>query len=319
VVSVHIVFAEFCRQVRKELQLRANPIRSWPRIIHRRLYYRLIVALEKIVYSHSRPRLAAISRKTRDDITQRWRRDDHIPVVYGGLDPTRFHPQRRGQMRREARRAVGLSDSSLALLMIGNDWKKKGLECLLEACGRLHNPALRLMVAGHDSVEPYRALIDRYGVAGQLIFLPVRPDVEVYYAAADIYVCPSLEDAFALPPFEAMACGLPAIVSSQAGVSELVADGVDGLLLPDPRDVESLARLIKTLCDDPVRRSRLGENAARSVSPYTWGHNAEMFKCLFEEVRQRKAEPTTGLRTGSHTAKPGITGGTKARETGAII
>jgi UDP-glucose:(heptosyl)LPS alpha-1,3-glucosyltransferase len=173
--------------------------------------------------------------------------------------------------------------------MIGNDWKKKGLEYLLEALGRLHHPALRLLVAGHDSLEPYRSSIDRLGLAGQLIFLPIRPDVEVYYAAADVYVCPSLEDAFAFPPFEAMACGLPVIVSCQAGVSELISDGVDGLLLRDPRNAESLAGLISKLFGDPALRSRLGENAANTASQYTWERNAEQFRALFEEVLHGKA------------------------------
>jgi len=289
VVSVHIIFAEFYRQVRSELKLRANPVRAWPRIIHRRLYYRLAIALEELVYPRPILRLAVISRKTYDDVNRRWRRDDHIPVVYGGLDPTRFNAQRRVQLRPQARQAVGLKDAAFALLLIGNDWKKKGLECLLEAIGRLQNPGVSLLVAGRDSAEPYRNLIARYGLIKQLVFLPIRPDVEVYYAAADVYVCPSLEDAFAFPPFEAMACGLPVIVSSQAGVSELITDGMDGLLLKDPRDADSLARLISNLFNDPALRCRLGENASKTACQYTWERNAQQFETLFEEVLHEKA------------------------------
>ena len=289
VVSVHIIFAEFYRQVRSRLALRANPFRTWPRIIHRRLYYRLIMALEQLVYSGERPRLAVISRKTYDDVVQRWRHDEPIPVVYGGLDEARFNVPRRVQMRPFARRDLELADSDFGLLMIGNDWKKKGLECLLEALGRLQNSSVKLLVAGQDSIGPYRDSIDHYGLIKQLNFLPIRSDVEFYYAATDVYVCPSLEDAFAYPPFEAMACGLPVIVSSQAGVSELIADGKDGLLLKDPRDAETLARLIGKLYNDPAVRTDLGENAARTASQYTWKRNAEQFKMLFEEVMHGKA------------------------------
>ena len=57
-------------------------------------------------------------------------------------------------------------------------------------------------------------------------FVPPRNDIEFYYAAADAYVGPSLEDTFAQPPAEAMACGLPVIVSSANGTSEIVTDGV---------------------------------------------------------------------------------------------
>jgi len=55
-----------------------------------------------------------------------------------------------------------------------------------------------------------------------------------FYAAADAYVAPSLEDAFGLPILEAMACGLPVIASVQAGASENVLDGATGYLLRDP-------------------------------------------------------------------------------------
>ena len=59
--------------------------------------------------------------------------------------------------------------------------------------------------------------------------LPPRKDVEFYYAAADVYAGPSLQDSYAMPPAEAMACGLPVIVSASAGVSEIVTSGKDRL------------------------------------------------------------------------------------------
>jgi len=288
VASVHILFAEFYRQVRSQLRLRANCVAAWPRIIHRRIYYQLIIALEKLIYPNPRLHLAAISKKTNHDLSQ-VRRSGDVAVIYGGLDPSKFSARRRAELRPEARRVVGFSDSEFALLLIGNDWKNKGLDCLLAAMDRLRNPHLYLLVAGNDSVEPYRALIDRYDLGKQLVFLPIRPDVEFYYAAADAYVCPSLEDAFAFPPFEAMASGLPVITSSQAGVSELITDGIDGLLLQDPRSDESLARLIGNLYDDPALRSRLGQNGAKTASQYTWERYARQFHALFEQILCDKA------------------------------
>jgi UDP-glucose:(heptosyl)LPS alpha-1,3-glucosyltransferase len=288
VVSVHIVFAELYRRVRSELGLRGNPLRLSHKIIHRRLYYRLIMALEKLVYSQAAPRLAAISRRTRDELRQVRRSDHGIPVIYGGLDSGKFNAERRAQLRPHARQELGLAEAAFVLLLIGNDWKNKGLECVLKVMGRLRNPCISLLVAGQDSVEPYRDLIDNNGLDKQLLFLPIRPDVELYYAAADVCVCPSLEDAFAYPPFEAMACGLPVIASSQAGVSELITHRVDGLLLEDPRDAESLAQFISDLWADPALRHRLGENASRTAAQYTWDRNAQQFEALFEEVMRNK-------------------------------
>ena len=88
---------------------------------------------------------------------------------------------------------------------------------------------------------------------------PPRPDVLDFYAAADVYVSPSREDSFGLPVAEAMACGLPAITSSFAGVADYIHDGVDGFVLREPRDSQSLAELIKRLQTEPELRQRVGE------------------------------------------------------------
>ena len=110
-----------------------------------------------------------------------------------------------------------------------------------EAIGRLA-ASVRLVVVGDDTTEPYRSTLAKFRLNGRISFLPARPDVEFYYAAADLYVGPSLEDTFGLPPLEAMACGVPSIVSSRAGVSEVITAGVDGFIL-DEQDHFAFAAL----------------------------------------------------------------------------
>jgi UDP-glucose:(heptosyl)LPS alpha-1,3-glucosyltransferase len=287
VVSVHIIFDEFYRQVRSDLRLRANALSAWPRIIHRRIYYRLIILLEKLIYPRTSLRAAAISRKTREDLIRIRGGFGDIAVIYGGVDRARFNPDRRRELRLQARQAAGLASTTFTLLLVGNDWKKKGLDYLLKAIGRLQNSGISLLIAGHDSIEPFRNVIKRYGLERQLVFVPIRPDVEFYYAAADAYVCSSLEDAFAFPPFEAMACGLPVIASNEAGVSELITDGVDGLLLKDPRNGDSLAGLISKLRADPGFGARLGQRAAETAAHYSWERNAQQFEAMFSEIIRR--------------------------------
>jgi UDP-glucose:(heptosyl)LPS alpha-1,3-glucosyltransferase len=166
--------------------------------------------------------------------------------------------------------------------LVGNDWKKKGLPCLLEAVESLKAPAIKILVAGSDTKGPYLAAIRR--LENRLRFLPLRRDVEFYYAAADTYAGPSLEDAFALPPMEAMACGVPVIVSREAGVSEIITHGVDGFILENPRDSRVLASLIQELYTDADLRHRLGENAANTALKYTWEGNAEQLRVVFDGI-----------------------------------
>jgi glycosyltransferase involved in cell wall biosynthesis len=93
-----------------------------------------------------------------------------------------------------------------------------------------------------------------------------------------------LEDAFAMPPLEAMACGLPVIVSRQAGVSEVISHGTDGLILEDSEDARILAFLIHELYSDGDLRQDLGENASNTAVKYTWDGNAEQLRAVFDGI-----------------------------------
>ena len=288
VVSVHIVFAEFRRQVWPELALLRNPVWFWPRLLHRRLYYRLIMFLERRIYTDPRTALVLIARKTAEDLKRFYGHGDNLPVVYIGLDHQKFSPAKRQQMRGEVRKQLGLTDSTFVLLLVGNDWKKKGLVTILSALERLKDAPLCLLVAGKDDATPYQKPLRENGLEGRVRFLPSRGDVEWYYAAADAYVGPSLEDTFAQPPAEAMACGLPVITSITNGTAEIMTDGVDGLIVQDPANAEELAAKIRLLLDHPELRRRLAENAARTAQKYTWDRNGEQIRAIFEDALRRK-------------------------------
>ena len=288
VVSVHIVFAEFRRQVWAELALLRNPVWFWPRLLHRRLYYRLIILLERRIYTDPRTALVLIARKTAEDLKRFYGRADNLPVVYIGLDHQKFSPAKRQQMRGEVRQQLGLADATFVLLLVGNDWKKKGLVTILSALEQLKDDPLCLLVAGKDDATPYQKQLRESGLEGRVRFLPPRGDVEWYYAAADAYVGPSLEDTFAQPPAEAMACGLPVITSITNGTAEIMTDGVDGLLVQDPANAEELAAKIRLLLDDPELRRRVAENAARTARNYTWDRNGEQIRAIFEDALRRK-------------------------------
>jgi UDP-glucose:(heptosyl)LPS alpha-1,3-glucosyltransferase len=234
--------------------------------------------------------LAVVSRKVAADLGRLYDRKNHLCLVYNGVDLERFRPTRRLPLREAARRELNLTEESFAVLLVGNDWANKGLSCLLEAVARLRRPNLRVLVVGRDSRVPYEGQISRLGLDGYVSFLPLRPDVEFYYAAADAYAGPSLEDSFGLPSAEAMACGLPVIVSRQAGVSELVTHDVDGLVLEDPTDAAALAQLIRCLYTDAGLRRRLGENAARTAQQLTWERNAAEMRALFERAMRHSVQ-----------------------------
>jgi glycosyltransferase involved in cell wall biosynthesis len=293
VISVHIVFAEYAGKNESANRFLRHPVRDWPRLLHRKLYYRLLISLERHIYTRREITLILIARKTLAELRQFYSRSFGCPVLYTGLDPKRFEPHRRRSMRCEARMQIGIAEDTFAVLLVGNDWLNKGVPVLLKALALLPSPLLKLLVVSREDSAPARAMVSDLGLDGRVHFLPPRQDVEFYYAAADAYAGPSLEDTFALPPAEAMACGLPVIVSSANGTCEIITNGVDGLILKNPADAAGLAAMIHHLQSDKGFRSMLAENAARTAQRYTWERNGHQLRALFAEILQRKQRLAT--------------------------
>jgi glycosyltransferase involved in cell wall biosynthesis len=287
-ISVHIVFAEFVRMAEPELRFSANPVRFWPRLIHRWLYYRLIIFLERRMYTNPRTGLILIAKKTAEDLKRHYGLAGPFPIVYIGLDKEIFNPDLRLRMRPEVRKQLGLDDHNFVLVLVGNDWKKKGLVALIEALAQLKDLPLVLVVAGKDDPAPYRSRLRELGLEEKVKFCASRADVQWYYAAADVYVGPSLEDTFAQPPAEAMACGLPVITTATNGTAEIMTARVDSLILPDPNDVAGLAERIRWLYENPEERASMGAHAAATVAEYTWDRNGVEMRAIFADAQLRK-------------------------------
>jgi glycosyltransferase involved in cell wall biosynthesis len=287
-ISVHIMFAELLRRNLPAMRFRDHSMLAWPRLLHRHLYYRLIVKLERRIYPNPKIDLNVISQRVSDGLQELYGREGSSPIVHCGLDGEVFNPKRRLELREAARREFHLDAGQFTLLLIGNDWRNKGLLVLLEAMDRLRELPLQLLVVGQDDPSPYGSIIRAKSLAGRIHFLPLRKDVEFYYAASDIYVGPSKEDALPLPPAEAMACGLPVIVTTKCGVSEIIVDGESGLIMQDPYDADDLATKIRQLYEDAPLRQRLSEKAAETARQYTWERSAREFGELLLQTLEKK-------------------------------
>jgi len=302
VMSVHIVFAQYVEGIRAGLKLSRNSILAWPRVIHRRLYYRVLKALERRLYSPPGVPLVLIAKHTAAALEKFYNRRDNLPVVYIGLDHEVFNPERRAALREDARDELGLTPDRFALLLIGNDARNKGLPVILQALRTLSELPIDLLVVSREDPAPYLMAARDAGLEGRVGFFPQRSDVEFYYAAADAYVGPSLEDTFAQPPAEAMACGLPVIASANNGTSEIITDGADGLILLDPTAADSLAPMIRMLCEHPEFSARLGSKAAETARAYTWERNGRELTAIFEDILRHKATPAAATLPGESDA-----------------
>jgi glycosyltransferase involved in cell wall biosynthesis len=291
VIVVHIVFHEFYSRVKAELVLSRAPIATWARIFHRKIYYKIIMALERRVYRKQSVRLVGVSSLVARQLNVHFQRDD-VRIIPNAVDAQRFTPEARQIRRGEARKLYQYSEEDFVVLLIGNDWKKKGVDTLLRAVSKLGDPHIRLLLVGSDDPGLYERMLDELGLSQQVRFERPQSEVLDFYAAADVYAGPSLEDAFNLPILEAMACGLPVIGSVQAGASENIVDGETGLLLRDPHNHEELAELIRRIAGDAILRSNLGDAALRFVrANCSWDQNAERTRELLEEVLRERQKP----------------------------
>jgi glycosyltransferase involved in cell wall biosynthesis len=293
VVSVHIVFAEFFERTKPELRFSKSPIWSWPRLLHRLIYYRLIIFLERRVFTNPRTQLVLTSPQSEQELLKYYGRGKGLPVVSTGIDHGVFNSGVRLGLRERARREINLNGDCFAVLMIGNDLRKKGIRALLAALEVLRDCPVNLLIVCRENPAPFRAMISDAEINKRMHFLPPRKDVEFYYGAADAYAGPSLEDTFALPAAEAMACGLPVIISSRAGAAAWVTHGVDGLILDDPTDSHALAGMIRRLFENETLRAHLGEKAAETANQYTWNRSSRELAAVFSEIIARKS-PSTG-------------------------
>jgi len=223
-------------------------------------------------------------------LSGRFGRHDAVSIP-NGVDVKRFEPQTRLQRRSMARADLNLVPGTFAFLLIGNDWRNKGLQTLIEALNECRDLPIRLLVVGEDDAKPFEAAIRRLGLLNRVTFLAPCKDVMKFYAAADAYAGPSLEDSFGLPVIEAMASGLPVIASINSGASEIINHGLNGLVLRDPTNVVELAGLIRRLVNDRSLRELLAGNAVSTARQCTWDHNAAAMWELLNKASARNRAP----------------------------
>lgn len=142
------------------------------------------------------------------------------------------------------------------------------------------------MVVGHSAhLAEYQARCQAMGLADRVHFLGRQADMTPLYAAANLLVHPTREDTFGMVALEAMAQGVPVIVSRApyCGLSaELSAD--EALLLNDPYAADELAAALQSLLDDAARRDALAKAGRKVAARYDWATQARRYEQLYFEL-----------------------------------
>ena len=195
------------------------------------------------------------------------------------------------QRKNDARSSLGLPAIGRCLLFVANDYRKKGLDALLEALVRL--PAdVMLAVAGNSAHIPsFRSKVASLDLADRVFFLGAVKNIGIAYEAADFLVHPTLEDSFAMVVLEAMAHGLPVVVSGPkyCGISGLLQRGINAMVVDNPKDVPRLASALVEVLGCPDFAARLANEAIAFAKRYQWRELAAAQETLYFQVAEEKA------------------------------
>ena len=186
-----------------------------------------------------------------------------IDVIYQGFDFASLSAT--DDDRRRVRGALGL-DGFFVVGCVARFFKTKGHVYLLAAARQLAReiPNLKILLLGGGDAPRIEAMIRENGLEDRVIFAGYRSDVPACLRAMDVVVHPSLTEAFCQTVIEALAAKSPLVVTDVAAASEVITDGVTGLLVP-PADADALAAAVLRINRDPAFGQRMAEAGRRSV------------------------------------------------------
>ncbi len=171
--------------------------------------------------------------------------------------------------RAQAKGAVRLErNTPFTVGVLGGNPLRKGYLYLLEAWRKLALPDARLLIRSSSDFSEFPKLAELLRTTPNVEIIEYIPDIAEFYQRCDLFVLPSMDDGFGMALFEAMANGVPSIATRNCGASELLSDGVDGLVI-DAGSTDQLAVAIESLYRDEPRRQAIavaGQAAVERIS-----------------------------------------------------
>jgi glycosyltransferase involved in cell wall biosynthesis len=209
-----------------------------------------------------------------------------IHVIHHGVS-RRFAPTTAEEIRR-IRIRYDLPDRYV--LTVGTIQPRKNLPALVEAMGVVAAARLphRLVVVGKsgwlsDIVEQQMESADQLHLVHRLGYVPSN-DLPALYAGADVFTLPSLYEGFGLPVLEAMACGVPVLVSNRAALPEIAGNAA---LVVDPNHPTAIGRgLVQLIADEDVRSTRVAAGLKRAAR-FTWERAAAQTLAVLRDAASR--------------------------------
>ena len=266
------------------------PHKTWVKEIRKKrlsLFDRATAGIEKAgITSMEHPMILPVSSMGKNHLLGQFDiPDSRITVIHPGITVKKFTETDAEKCRDEIRRNHGLADDDIVILFVGMNFDVKGLDRLLKAVadftegGRKH-PTLKLLIVGKGDDKKYSETTRDLKISDRVVFAGVSHNVEKYYPAGDFFAMPSYLDSFGIVVLEAMASGLPVIISNKVGAFEVVEPGITGYIVRDENFDQEMTDALSALMDQEKRKN-MGENAKRVALCHDWDFVAEKIAGLY--------------------------------------
>ncbi len=217
--------------------------------------------------------------------------EEMITVVRNGVDQERFNRKNVCSQRGTQRRRFGFDEADTVLLFVGHNYKRKGLQFVLQCAAGLKQQGhrVKVLVVGRGDQSPFMKLAVRLNIAGDVVFAGPVENITEAYAAADLLVHPALYDPFSNVCLEAMACGLPVVTTRLNGASEVVEPGAGGIVVDYPWEVSTMVEGIAgMLGSDRQSLQEAGLKASGAAAGCTLENNIDATVAVYRAVLREK-------------------------------
>jgi UDP-glucose:(heptosyl)LPS alpha-1,3-glucosyltransferase len=214
--------------------------------------------------------------------------DDRISVLNPGVSFDRFARMDAAACRERIRSQHGLLASDTVICFAGMNFEIKRLDLVIQGmagmCSGGISPSLpKLLIIGRGKKGLYQKMANDLGIGDRIVFAGVTTEIEACYPACDLFVMPSHMDTFGLVVLEAMAAGLPVIISATVGARDVVVHGENGLILPTTPRVEDMTESLIQLMNPDIRRT-MGEAARRTAAAHDWDKVADTLAGIYRNI-----------------------------------
>ena len=188
--------------------------------------------------------------------------------------------------RQDARRNLGVPEHGALLAFVANDYQKKGLATLLEALALMPRDVILAVVGNPSYIEKFKQQATALGLSARVHFLGYLSDISTLFEAADALAHPTTEDTFAMVVLEAMAYGVPVVVSDakHCGISGLLTNGVNAMILSSNSDAGELAATLTQILTEPVLYRQIADGARLFAAKRTWAAIAHQQELMYQQI-----------------------------------